>query len=97
MEDGEIDEGAMVVDDEDAQSAVQLKIERSAHEMLEESKASVEDTVAKILSIKKEGQPKSLVRELVTQMFLHFITLRQVPSLSSLSLGFVIYGFVFCC
>ncbi|XP_040995614.1 THO complex subunit 5B [Juglans microcarpa x Juglans regia] len=77
MEDGEIDEGAMVVDDEDAQSAGKRKIERSAHEMLQESKASVEDIVAKILSIKKEGQPKSLLRELVTQMFLHFITLRQ--------------------
>lgn len=79
MEDGEIDEGAMVVDEEDAQSAVQRKIEMSAHEILQESKASVQDIVAKMLSMKKEGQHKSLLRELVTQMFLHFITLRQVP------------------
>ncbi|GLT63475.1 hypothetical protein SLA2020_360380 [Shorea laevis] len=78
MEDGEIDEGAMVVDEEEAPSAPQQpKTEKSAHELLRESKASVEDVVAKMLSVKKEGHPKSLLRELVTQMFLHFITLRQ--------------------
>jgi THO complex subunit 5 len=84
MEDGEIDEGgqgAMVVDEEEPLSAPQQrKTEKSAHEMLRESKASVEDIVAKMLSVKKEGHPKSILRELVTQMFLHFITLRQVPS-----------------
>lgn len=90
MEDGEIDEGAMVVDEEGAPSAPQQpKTEKSAHELLRESKASVEDVVAKMLSVKKEGHPKSLLRELVTQMFLHFITLRQVPSFT-LSLGFMI-------
>lgn len=87
MEDGEIDEeGAMVTEEEvvevrkeerDAQPAPRRKLEKSAHEMLQESKASVEDIVAKMLSIKKEGQPKSLLRELVTQMFLHFVTFRQ--------------------
>ncbi|KAE8100163.1 hypothetical protein FH972_018088 [Carpinus fangiana] len=78
MEDGEIDEGAMVVDDEGAVPAPQQhKTEKSAHEMLQESKTSVEDIVAKMLSVKKEGHPKSLLRELVTQMFLHFVTLRQ--------------------
>ena len=97
MEDGEIDEGAMVVDEEGAAPAPQQhKTEKSAHEMLQESKTSVEDIVAKMLSVKKDGHPKSLLRELVTQMFLHFVTLRQVPSftlLLSLSLSRV-YDFV---
>lgn len=87
MEDGEIDEGAMMVDEEGTQSAAQRKVEKSAHEMLQGGKASVEDVVAKMLSIKKEGQPKSLLRELVTQMFLNFITLRQVPPFFFLALS----------
>ncbi|PON65073.1 THO complex, subunit [Parasponia andersonii] len=74
MEDGEVEveEGMLV--EEDAQPESQQK---SPYESLQESKASVEEIVAKMLSIKKEGKPKSELRELATQMFIHFVTLRQ--------------------
>ncbi|KAG7024259.1 THO complex subunit 5B [Cucurbita argyrosperma subsp. argyrosperma] len=49
----------------------------SPYEMLRESKISVEEIVAKMLSIKKQGEPKTQLGELVTQMLLHFVTLRQ--------------------
>ncbi|XP_057469198.1 THO complex subunit 5A isoform X1 [Actinidia eriantha] len=71
MEDGE------VVEAEVAELAPQRKIERSAYDMLQQSKASVEEIVAQMISIKREGKPKSELRELVTQMFLNFVTLRQ--------------------
>lgn len=51
---------------------------RTPHDMLEESRAAMEDLAAKMLFIKKEGRPKSDLRELITQMSLIFITLRQV-------------------
>ncbi|KAK4745679.1 hypothetical protein SAY87_011991 [Trapa incisa] len=47
-------------------------------ELLRECKASIEDIVAKILAVKRDGIPKSQLPELVTQIFLQFITLRQV-------------------
>ncbi|KAK4428977.1 THO complex subunitB [Sesamum alatum] len=47
------------------------------YDMLRESKASAEEIVAKMLAIKKESQPKSQLRELVTQILLNFVTLRQ--------------------
>ncbi|XP_004291099.1 PREDICTED: THO complex subunit 5A [Fragaria vesca subsp. vesca] len=72
MEDEEIEEG-MLVEEE----AAPPRPEKSPYEVLRESKSSVEDVVARMLSIKKEGKPKSEVRELVTQMFLNFVTLRQ--------------------
>lgn len=72
----EEEEGAMVMDEGDAQR----RAGSSAHEILQGSRASVEEIVANMLSIKTLGHPKSLLRELVTQMLLHFITLRQVPS-----------------
>ncbi|KAH7523632.1 hypothetical protein FEM48_Zijuj06G0032600 [Ziziphus jujuba var. spinosa] len=75
LEDEEIEEGMLVEDD--AQTEVERPVEKSPYEMLQESKASVEDIVAKMLSIKKEAKPKSQLRELVTQMFVHFVTLRQ--------------------
>ena len=84
MEDGEVEEG-MLIEDDDAQSEVEPREQKSPYELLQESKASVEDIVAKMVSIKKEGKSKSKsksksdLRELVTQMFLHFVTLRQVP------------------
>lgn len=85
MEDGEIEEGSVHAVDEDdqgfAHSSEHRKAEGSPYEMLQNSKASVETIVAEILSIKKDGKPKRLLRELVTQMFLHFVTLRQVPYL----------------
>ncbi|KAJ9166241.1 hypothetical protein P3X46_021019 [Hevea brasiliensis] len=75
MEDGEIVEGVAM--EEDAQLTTQPKNGKSPYEMLREGKVSVEEIVAQILTIKKENKPKSELRELVTQMFLHFVTLRQ--------------------
>lgn len=76
MEDGEIVEGVAM--EEDAQLSIQSKNGKSPYETLRETKASVEEIVAQILSIKKDNKPKSELRELVTQMFLNFVTLRQV-------------------
>jgi hypothetical protein len=76
MEDEEIEEGMLVEED-----AAPAQPEKSPYEILRESKSSVEGVVAKMLSIKKEAQPKSELRELVTQMFLNFVTLRQVQKL----------------
>ena len=81
MEDGEIEEG-MVVEENSQLPAPPRKPEKSPYDMLKESKASVEEIVAKILSIKKENKPKPELREHLTQMFLQFVTLRQVISLS---------------
>ncbi|KAL2504238.1 THO complex subunit 5B [Abeliophyllum distichum] len=54
------------------------KIDMAAlYDMLRESKVSVEEIVAKMLAIKKEAQPKTQLQELVTQILLNFITLRQ--------------------
>lgn len=53
------------------------KTEKSAYEMREESRISMEDIAAKMLFIKKEGRSKSELRELVTQMSLHLVNLRQ--------------------
>nr|GLL37287.1 THO complex subunit 5B-like [Ipomoea trifida] len=50
------------------------KPEKSPYEVLRQSKASV---VSKMLSLKKEGKQKSELRELATQIFLNFVTLRQ--------------------
>ncbi|KAL0360837.1 UNVERIFIED_CONTAM: THO complex subunitB [Sesamum radiatum] len=47
------------------------------YDMLRSSKASAEEIVAKMLAIKKESQPKSQLRELVTRILLNFVTLRQ--------------------
>ncbi|KAG8377602.1 hypothetical protein BUALT_Bualt08G0050100 [Buddleja alternifolia] len=47
------------------------------YDMLQQSKASAEEIVAKMLAIKKEAEPKSQLRELVTQILLNFVTLRQ--------------------
>ncbi|XVF36286.1 hypothetical protein REPUB_Repub19eG0045000 [Reevesia pubescens] len=76
MEDGEIDEG-MVVEESSQSPAPSRKPEKSPYDMLKKSKASVEEIVAKSLSIKNENKPKSELREHVTQMFLHLVTLRQ--------------------
>ncbi|XP_031119126.1 THO complex subunit 5B-like [Ipomoea triloba] len=53
------------------------KPEKSPYEVLRQSKASVEEIVSKMLSLKKEGKQKSELRELATQIFLNFVTLRQ--------------------
>lgn len=82
MEDGEIEEG-MVVDERSESPAPPRKPQKSPYDTLKETKASVEAVVAKILSVKKEKKPKSDLREQVTQMFLHFVNLRQVIFVSS--------------
>lgn len=84
MEDGEIEEEGMMIDGngEDAQLTSSRKLEKSAYEMLRESKSSIEEIVAEMVAIKREKQPKAQLRELVTQMFIHFVTLRQVISKS---------------
>ncbi|KAH0453510.1 hypothetical protein IEQ34_017834 [Dendrobium chrysotoxum] len=51
---------------------------KTAHEALDETRRAVEEIAAKILFIKKEGKPKSELRELSTKMSLLFITLRQL-------------------
>ncbi|KAL2242084.1 THO complex subunit 5B isoform X2 [Sesamum indicum] len=48
------------------------------YDMLRRCKASAEEIVAKMLAIKKEAEPKSELREVVTQILLNFVTLRQV-------------------
>ncbi|RDX68369.1 THO complex subunit 5B [Mucuna pruriens] len=77
MEDGEIEEGPVGGVEEEEQFSEPHKSEESPYEMLRNSKGSVENIVADMLSIKREGKPKQLLRDLVTQMFLHFVTLRQ--------------------
>ncbi|KAK4434424.1 THO complex subunitB [Sesamum alatum] len=47
-------------------------------DMLRQCKDSAEEIVAKMLAIKTEAEPKSQLRELVTQILLNFVTLRQV-------------------
>ncbi|XP_042964972.1 THO complex subunit 5B isoform X2 [Carya illinoinensis] len=74
MDEGMMEEAAMVVDE----GGAHRRTGSSPHEILRGSRDAVEEIVAKMLSIKTQGHPKSLLRELVTQMFLHFITLRQV-------------------
>ncbi|GJM86960.1 hypothetical protein PR202_ga02865 [Eleusine coracana subsp. coracana] len=51
---------------------------RSPHDLLAETRASIEKVAARMLAIKRDGAPKSELRELVTQMSLLLITLRQL-------------------
>lgn len=60
----------------------------SLYDMLQQSKSSAEEIVAKMLAIKKEAQPKSQLRELVTQILLSFVTLRQVRFIYALTVFF---------
>ncbi|XP_023728481.1 THO complex subunit 5A [Lactuca sativa] len=58
------------------------KIDTSAYDLLQTTKTSVEDIVAQMLFIKKEGgggsdSTKSQLPELVTQMLLNFVNLRK--------------------
>ncbi|KAI3513107.1 hypothetical protein L1887_20433 [Cichorium endivia] len=56
------------------------KIDTSAYDLLQTTRTSVEDIVAQMLSIKKEGggdSTKSQLPELVTQMLLNFVNLRK--------------------
>ncbi|GAB2250291.1 hypothetical protein Droror1_Dr00013650 [Drosera rotundifolia] len=49
----------------------------SAYDVLKESKASMEEIVAQMLSIKRGQNPKSQLPELLTESLLHFVALRQ--------------------
>ncbi|KAI3807210.1 hypothetical protein L1987_23135 [Smallanthus sonchifolius] len=55
------------------------KIDTSAYDLLQRTRTSVEDIVAQMLTIKKEGgdSTKSQLPELVTQMLLNFVNLRK--------------------
>ncbi|CAM8945710.1 unnamed protein product [Rhodiola kirilowii] len=76
--DDEIEEGMVVDDDDDAAPVPsESKLGTSPYEILQQSKASAEEIVAKMLAIKKQGNSKSELRELVSQMFLNFVSLRQ--------------------
>jgi len=90
MEDGEIEEGSIAMEEQNEQafpnsSEDSKSDEESPYELLQNSKSSIESIISDILSIKKEAKPKQLLRDLVTQMFLHFITLRQVPRVYPIS------------
>ncbi|KAG8059328.1 hypothetical protein GUJ93_ZPchr0002g23707 [Zizania palustris] len=58
-------------------TAVSASSSRSPQDLLAETRASVEEVAARILAIKKDGAPKSGLRELVAEMSLLLITLRQ--------------------
>ncbi|KAL2894660.1 THO complex subunit 5B [Bienertia sinuspersici] len=60
-----------------APSMAAKMVEKSPYAMLKESKLSVEEIVAKMLSLKKDDNSNPKLRELVTQMLLHFVNLRQ--------------------
>lgn len=75
MEEGELAEVELVFATRD-----KPKIVKSAYDVLQQSRSSVEDIVAQMLSVKREGKPRSQLRELVTQTFLNFVTLRQVAN-----------------
>ncbi|XP_024013260.1 THO complex subunit 5B isoform X2 [Eutrema salsugineum] len=84
MEDGEIEEGMVTADEfprpevtTDTLAPPREVAEKSPLELLRESKTSVEEIVARMLTIKKQGNHKSEIRELLTQMFLNFVNLRQ--------------------
>ncbi|CAK7347536.1 unnamed protein product [Dovyalis caffra] len=72
MEDGEIVEAVAM--DED----MQFSSKKSPYESLNEAKSSVEEIVSQILYIKRDSKSKSQLPEFITQMFLHFVNLRQV-------------------
>lgn len=55
------------------------EVARPTAHQLEETRMAMEDVASKMLLIKEEGRSKSELRELITQMSLHFITLRKVP------------------
>ncbi|KAJ6810586.1 THO complex subunit 5B [Iris pallida] len=56
----------------------ELKGTTKTHHVLEERRTEMEEIAAKMLFLKKEGRPKSDLRELITSASLLFISLRQV-------------------
>ncbi|KAK9271227.1 hypothetical protein L1049_026817 [Liquidambar formosana] len=75
--DDEIEEGMVVDDAPSPPEPPPPKTEKSPYQVLQQSCSSVEDIVAEMLSVKKDSKPKSELRELLTQMFLNFVLLRQ--------------------
>lgn len=53
-------------------------MEKTSYNVLAETRASIEETLAKILFIKKEGRNRSELRELFTQASVAFLNLRQI-------------------
>jgi THO complex subunit 5 len=53
---------------------------RNPYSLLEATRTAMEEIAARMLSAKKEGRPKSELRELITRMSLLFISLRKVSS-----------------
>ncbi|KAL5982479.1 hypothetical protein ACLOJK_016551 [Asimina triloba] len=53
-------------------------MEKTPYDSLEETRTSMEEIVAKMLFLKKEGRPKSELRELITQLSMLFVNLRQI-------------------
>ncbi|OIV96381.1 hypothetical protein TanjilG_09808 [Lupinus angustifolius] len=82
MEESEIDERSIPNADGNEQGFANFdqhrEFDESPYEILQNSKVSVENIISEMLSIKRERKSKSQLPELVTEMFLHFITLRQV-------------------
>ncbi|XP_021759542.1 THO complex subunit 5A-like [Chenopodium quinoa] len=71
------DAAASTASTSEANVAPPTAVEKSPYDLLKKSKLSVEEIVAKMLSLKKDDKPKPELRELVTQMFLNFVSLRQ--------------------
>ncbi|KAL9313009.1 hypothetical protein ACSQ67_018461 [Phaseolus vulgaris] len=70
MEDGEIEEGSIGGVEEEERSSEPHKSEESPYEMLRNSKASVENIIADVLAIKKDGKPKQHLRDLANRSIL---------------------------
>ncbi|XP_068641219.1 THO complex subunit 5A-like isoform X2 [Aristolochia californica] len=68
----------MEVEEGEAVLLPEPQVEKKVYDMLEETRTVMEEIVAKMLFIKKEGKSKSELKELFTQMSLLFVNLRQV-------------------
>ena len=79
MEDSEIEEGSIGSVEEEEQSPEPHKSEESLYKMLRNSKAFVENIVVSMLSIKKEGKPKQLLRDLVLTLVLLLGEIKNFP------------------
>ena len=79
MEDSEIEEGSIGRVEEEEQSPGPHKSEESLYKMLRNSKAFVENIVVSMLSIKKEGKPKQLLRDLVLTLVLLLGEIKNFP------------------
>lgn len=74
---------AMEVEEGEAVPSPPPEDHNSPYDALEESRVAAEEIAAKMLFLKKDARPKSDLPELVLQMALLFVNLRQVPSFFS--------------